>query len=82
MYLVSYHEIALRRYLPHDFDDVPVIAIPDRVSFFRLVGQPLQNKDTTGIATLETFTARNRRLWLVLKRNTTFSDASDTTLSG
>ena len=80
VYLVSYHEIALRRYLPHDFDDVPVIAIPDRVSFFRLVGQPLENKDNTGIATLETFTARNRRLWLVLKRNTTSSDASDTTL--
>jgi mannosyltransferase len=78
VYLFAYNEFAFRRYLPHNFDNLPVIAIPNRVSFFRRGGQDLQNKDNTVIEGLHTPRAQNQRLWLVLRGDTTNRVLADT----
>jgi mannosyltransferase len=75
VYIFPYNEIAFVRYLPANFYNLPVVAIPAG-SYLNLGpprSQPLnkEDKDETGVMALQALKEKNSRLWLILRHSPT-----------
>jgi len=71
VYLPGYSEFAFSRYLPDSFDDLPVVAIGGRPSFFPRGSHRLRKETDTGINDVPSVNMQNQRLWLVIRRDAT-----------
>jgi mannosyltransferase len=79
VYLFGYSEIALRRYLPDAFNDIPVTAIPHRSSFFLAKGQPPNNKaENSASRVFENMQSPKQRFWIVMRQETGNKVLNDT----
>ena len=75
VYVFPYNEIAFVRYLPANFYNLPVVAIPPG-SYLNLGpprSQPLnkEDRDETSVVALQALKTKNSRLWLILRHSPT-----------